>query len=136
MPTVLARLAIIVSVLVALGVAPGAAQEASDLDVSAAEGFMGDWNLTLQTDQGDFVMSLELEDASGKVKGTITNDFSGATNVTDISTADDNLVLKYSADMQGQSVPVQVTLKPDGNNLDVAFDFDGQFFIDGTGSRP
>ena len=54
----------IVTALVAvalLALAPVAfAQDASELDVSEAEGFMGMWSLSLQSDQGPFDYSLDL----------------------------------------------------------------------------
>ena len=44
-------------------------------------------------------------------------------------------MLKYDANFQGQGIPVEVTLEPAGDGLDVAFDFGGQFFMDGKGTR-
>ena len=96
----------IVTTLVAvalLALAPiGFAQEASELDVSEAEGFMGMWSLSFESDQGPFDYSLDLKDMGGKVAATLNNDFLGESMVTDITKVGDDLNLKWEGDMQGQ----------------------------------
>ena len=114
----------IVTALVAvalLALAPVAfAQDASELDVSEAEGFMGMWSLSLQSDQGPFDYSLDLKDMGGKVAATLNNDFLGESMVTDITKVGDDLTL---------------TLTPDGDGLKAMLDFAGMAQMDGTGSR-
>ena len=133
--------------IVAVGLAAGAtalgarAQDApapgpSTLPVSEATAFMGTWNVGVKTDQGAFALTLALEDVAGKVKATASNEQAGSINVSDISKSGDLLVLKYSANLQGQAIPVSATLKRVGDGLEVKLDFGGQFVIDGTGSRP
>ena len=106
----------IVTSLVAVALlvfAPGAfAQDASELDASEAEGFMGAWTLNLEAPQGPFPLSLTVEDMGGKVAATINNDFMGETKVTDISKDGDALNLKWEADMQGQVMPLTLSLTP------------------------
>jgi hypothetical protein len=108
------------------------AQEASALDVSEAEDFMGGWTLSFDSPQGPFAMSLDLTDVSGKVAGTVANDFMGESQVTDISKAGDNLSLKWDADVQGQTMPLTVLIMPDGK---ASLDFAGMGAMDGTATR-
>jgi hypothetical protein len=92
----------IVTALVAvalLALAPSTfAQDASALDVSEAEAFMGMWTLALVSDQGPFDYSLALKDVGGKVAATLNNDFLGESMVTDITKAGDDLTLKWEGD--------------------------------------
>ena len=129
----------IVTTLVAvalLALAPiGFAQEASELDVSEAEGFMGMWSLSFESDQGPFDYSLDLKDMGGKVAATLNNDFLGESMVTDITKVGDDLNLKWEGDMQGQLIPLTLTLTPDGDGLKASLDFVGFVQMDGTGTR-
>ncbi|MDP6579745.1 MAG: hypothetical protein QF681_03735 [Vicinamibacterales bacterium] len=128
-------LALALVTVASLAAAPAVAQDASSLAVGDADGFMGKWTLSMVTDQGEFAMGLDLTDVGGMVSGLISNDYMGNETVTDITKSGDNLVLKYDANMQGQGIAVEVTLEPAGEGLDVAFDFGGQFFMDGKGTR-
>ena len=57
-----------------LALAPvGFAQEASELDVSEAEGFMGMWSLSLESDQGPFDSSLDVKDMGLRLAGDHSN---------------------------------------------------------------
>ena len=111
------------------------AQEASALDVSEADAFMGGWTLNFDSPQGPFAMNLDVADVSGKVAATVTNDFMGESQITDISKAGDNLSLKWDADVQGQTMPLTVVLTPDGDGLKASLDFAGMGAMDGTGTR-
>ncbi len=47
-----------------------------------------------------------------------------------------NLVLNYTLDVQGMSVPTVITLVPVGDKWKASFDFaDGQFQVDGTADK-
>jgi len=127
------RTALIMTAVAMLVFAPIAtAQEASSLDVSEADGFMGAWTLNFESPQGPFAMSLDLTDVSGKVAGTVANDFMGESQVTDISKAGDNLSLKWDADVQGQTMPLTVVIMPDGK---ASLDFAGMGAMDGTATQ-
>ena len=78
-------------------------------------------------------MGLDLTDVGGMVAARSSNDYMGNETVTDITKSGDDLVLKYDANVQGQSF--RSRCEPDGNDLDVAFDFGGQFFMEGKGTR-
>ena len=130
------RTAMTLTAVAMLAFAPIAtAQEASALDVSEADGFMGGWTLNFDSPQGPFAMNLDVADVSGKVAATVTNDFMGESQITDISKAGDNLSLKWDADVQGQTMPLTVVLTPDGDGLKASLDFAGMGAMDGTGTR-
>ena len=109
------------------------AQTPSELAVSEADGFMGDWSVVMQTPQGEATVMLALDDVGGKVLATVTNDLAGSVNVSDVSRTGDSLILRYNADMQGQPLAVSATLTPAGADLNVSFDFGGQFTMEGKG---
>ena len=111
------------------------AQEASALDVSETEAFMGPWVLNFDSPQGPFAMNLDVADVAGKVSATIANDFMGESQITDISKAGDDLSLKWDADVQGQTMPLTLILTPDGDGLKVSLDFAGMGAMEGTGTR-
>jgi len=130
------RIAMTLTAVAMLVFAPIAmAQEASALDVSEAEAFMGGWTLNFDSPQGPFAMNLDVADVSGKVTATVANDFMGESQITDISRAGDNLSLKWDADVQGQTMPLTVVLMPDGDGLKASLDFAGMGAMDGTGTR-
>ena len=119
-----------------LALAPvGFAQEASELDVSEAEGFMGMWSLSLESDQGPFDSSLDVKDMDGKVAATFSNDFMGETMVADITKVGDVLNLKWEGDMQGMLMALTLTLTPDGDGMKASLDIAGFVQMDGTATR-
>jgi hypothetical protein len=129
-----------VPLLLALALAaglPGTASAQSDLDASAAQAFLGTWSISLESPQGEFVMDLELTDASGKVAASIGSEMTGGMqDVTDVSLAGADLVLRYEFDAQGQVVPVAMTLAPNGEALDATMDFaDGMFVMYGKATK-
>ena len=130
------RIVISLGAVAMLVLAPAAfAQEASELDVSEAEAFMGMWSVSLESPQGPFDYALDLTDVASKVGATLNNDFLGEATVTDITKSGDDLNLKWEGDMQGQVVPLTLTLTPDGDGLKASLDFAGMAQMDGTASR-
>ena len=116
---------------------PMSASAQSSLDVAQAQSYIGTWELSFQSPQGDFMMDLALTDASGKVAAQITNDMMGTQDISDISLSGANLVLKYEIDAQGQIAPVALTLVPQqGGMVNATMDFaDGMFIMDGSGAK-
>ena len=114
----------------------GAAQ--SSLAASDAASFLGVWALGLDTPQGSMTMNLTLKDEGGKVAGSISAEpiMPGPQAISDISKDGSSLVMKYTLDVQGQSIPAKISLVPDGEKWKASFDFaDGQFFVDGTATK-
>ena len=78
---------------------------------------------------------MEAADVGGKVTVNVDNDFMGNSNVADVSKAGDDLSLKWSADVQGQSMPLTMSLTPDGDGLKASLDFAGMAVMEGTGTK-
>jgi hypothetical protein len=129
------RIGLLLAVLV-LVAAPrrGAAQSLTATDGAA---FLGAWTLGLETPQGALTMNLTLKNEDGKVTGSISADmFPDPQKITEISKDGASLVLKYTLDVQGQSIPAKTVLIPDGDKWKASFDFaDGQFTVDGTAAK-
>ena len=97
---------------------------------------VGDWTLTMETPMGPMATMLSMRVDSGKVAADLTNDMMGKSTVSEISKKGATFVLAYSMDMQGQAIPVVLTLTPKGEGLTASFDFGGgQFQIDAVGAR-
>lgn len=116
---------------------PVEAAAQSQLDSSQAQAFMGTWLVDMQTDFGPFQMNLEVTDQGGKVAANMgAPEMGGSQPVTDISKSQESLILRFSADAQGQMIDIEVALVPNGDNLDVYFDVGGgQFSASGTATR-
>jgi len=131
------RFVLALTAAVAVALSFGAAVAAAQASLSAADAakFMGAWVLGLDTPQGALTMNLTLKDDGGKVAGQLTSDIApDAQAIKDISKEGENLVLKYELDFQGQAIPAQITIAPDGaDKWKANFDFaGGQFVVDGT----
>ena len=109
---------------------------AQGVAVADAQAFIGSWSLTLDTPQGAMPMDVNVKDADGKVAGEIGSDMMGVVAVTDISKSGESLVLRHTFDMQGNAVPIQITLIPDGANMKFALDAaGGQFYVEGPATK-
>ena len=128
-----------VAALSALMLITSALTSAAQSSLTAADGaaFLGTWLLGLETPQGAMTMTLILKDEAGKVTGSMSADLlPDPMKISEISKDGTKLVLKYSLDVQGQSIPAQTTLIPDGDKWKASFDFaDGQFVVDGTAAK-
>ena len=130
------RLAVAVALLGAV-FSPMAVSAQSELDASEAAAFLGNWSVAMDTELGAFDVALKLEDQGGKVAASVSLPEQGVTEVTDISRSGEDLVLEYEVDAEGQLILVSVvlTLGPDGDVLDVDFDFGGFVSFAGSGTR-
>jgi len=125
----------LVAVLLAALCLPRAAAAQSALAVADAAAFMGGWTLGLDTPQGALSMELKITDEAGKVGASISAEpmIPGVTKITDIAKNGDKLVLSYTLEVQGMSIPAVITLIPVGDKWKANFDFaGGQFQTDGT----
>ncbi len=109
----------------------------SSLAAADAAGFLGVWAIALETPQGAMTFNLTLKDESGKVDGSLSAELlPEPRKITDISKDGKNLVLKFTLDVQGQSIPGKISLVPDGDKWKASIDFaDGQFTVDGTATK-
>ena len=111
------------------------AREASSLDVSEVTAFIGMWTLSLESDRGPFAFRMDIKDLGGKVAATLNSDYLGESKVTDITRDGDDLNLRWDADLQGQIVPLTLTLTPDGDQLKAMMDFAGFAQMDGVATK-
>jgi hypothetical protein len=129
-------MAVATAVFMAAGSGLAAAQ--APLAVSDASAFLGAWTLGLETPQGAATLELTLKDDAGKVAGTISMPDLAPTPapLTSIAKKGDSLVVSYTLDMQGQGIPVTISIAPAGDKWKANFDFaDGQFAVDGTAMK-
>ena len=111
--------------------AAGAAQVPADL-----KQFIGNWTLAMESPQGAMTLNLALKEENGKLQGAIHSDAVPEPQaITDITKADASLVLRYTRDLQGQKIPVKVTLTPVGDKTTVAFELGDLIALAGTGTR-
>src|SRR5262245_19795945 len=107
---------------------PGAFAQSS-LAVADAKNFMGKWSVAMDTPQGAFTLNVNLSDKGGKVAGEVSADVMPSQEITDITKAGQDLVLKYSSEVQGQAFNVKITMSLSGADAGKAvFDAaDGMF---------
>lgn len=112
-----------------LGALAGQASSDSASTVATPENaaaFIGDW--TLVASEATFALSIKTD--SGKVVADISSDIqSSPEHITDISKSATNLALKYNFNYNGSPVPVVVTLKPNGDKVDMTVDFAGGSYV-------
>ena len=111
-----------------------AQEEASSLNASEAEAFMGSWVLSMETPRGTNEQNLSITNVDGKVVSELSGGRGGSVTINDISKSDESLVLKFERSFRGNSRPVVLTLSLDGETLNVNQDM-GQFNMSGTGKR-
>ncbi len=111
----------------------------SEVASADAAKFMGIWALEVTSPQGSLPLSLTIKDQGGKVAGELKADMLAPADpaLKDITKSGEDLVVRYSGEAQGMSIPVAITLTLDGaDKLKVKFDIaDGQFSMDGTGIK-
>ena len=109
--------------------------EAAGVAASEADAFLGAWTVELQTGQGSIALNLDIRDEGGAVAATITSDVMGDQEASEIPKTGGDLYLKWETEMQGQPVPITLTLTPDGEGLKASLDMAGMMQMEGTGSR-
>jgi hypothetical protein len=130
-----------VAMLSATGVSEGSAvefgsQAAGPVTPADAAGFVGDWSLALQGQNGPANFSLTVKVDKEKVVADLSSEMQPNQTITDISKSDKSLVLNYSFDYQGTPVPVTVTLTPEAEKITAVFDFaGGAYVMNGTGTK-
>jgi hypothetical protein len=132
------RFSFVVAAFVVLGIAaPGALAAQTGVPAAEAQAFLGEWAVTLQGPMGDIQMQLDITDNEGTVAASVGSAMlGGATQVEQISKSGENLVLRYSIDAQGQTIPVRVNIAPAEDGIRTTFDFaDGMFSASGAATR-
>jgi hypothetical protein len=91
----------------------GSAQEpAPSLPVADAEGFLGDWQLTVDFQGQEIAMAMSVVDEGGFVAATVVSP-QGNQRITDISRSDAGLVLAFGS----QFGPIHLSLSLEGDLL-------------------
>ena len=132
----------LLSILAAVAVAwmlPSTASaqgKASALDTAKAKGFVGEWVLTIEGRRGPQERPLSITDVGGKVAATLGGGRGGPVEITDITAAGADLVMKWSQQGPQGDIPVVMTLTLKDGALTVKQDLaGGQFSQTGTGKK-
>ena len=101
-----------------------------------AKAFLGDWVLTIEGRRGPQERPLTIKDTGGKLSAELGGGRGGPVTITDVKVNGNEATLKWSQDMQGNSVPVVMTLTLKDGALTVKQDMaNGQFSQTGTGKK-
>ena len=101
-----------------------------------AKAFVGDWVLTIEGRRGPQERPLTIKDAGGKLSAELGGGRGGPVTITDVTVKGSEATLKWSQDVQGNSVPVVMTLTLKDGALTVKQDMaGGQFTSNGTGKK-
>src|SRR5690349_20340614 len=101
-----------------------------------AKAFVGDWVLTIEGRRGPQERPLTIKDAGGKLSATLVGGRGGDVNITDVTVKGNEATLKWTQDMQGNTIPVVMTLPLKDGALTVKQDMaNGQFSQSGTGKK-
>lgn len=124
--------------LASLVFAPVPAAAQSSVATAEAAAFVGNWTISVDSPQGPLEQTVDIKDASGKLSALLTSPVApGPTEITDISKAGSDLILKFAGEFQGQAFTAAITLAPESDNkAKVTFDImDGMFVMAGTGEK-
>lgn len=101
-----------------------------------AKAFVGDWVLTVEGRRGPQERPLTIKDTAGKLSAVLGGGRGGDVTITDVTVKGSDATLKWSQDMQGNSVPVVMTLTLKDGALVVKQDIaGGQMTQSGTGKK-
>ncbi|ODS59105.1 MAG: hypothetical protein ABS36_02900 [Acidobacteria bacterium SCN 69-37] len=117
--------------------APAAAAPAGITAADAAP-FLGDWSIVGESPMGPFTTALSIKVENGQVGAVLSSDIQPATPIANanIRKTGNNLVLYYSFDYEGNSIPAVLTLTPDADKVNAGFSFaDGAFEMGGVGTK-
>jgi hypothetical protein len=101
-----------------------------------AKAFLGDWVLTIEGRRGPQERPLTIKDTDGKLSAELGGGRGGPVTITDVTVTGNEATLKWSQEMQGNSIPVVMTLTLKDGALTVKQDMaNGQFSQSGTGKK-
>ena len=115
----------------------GAPQSATPKVTPAqAAPFLGDWTIATSSAMGPATYQLTVTTSGDSIKATVKNANQPEVVVTNIRAAAKSLVLTYSTQFSGMTIPTVLILTPDGSGLRADFSMlDGQFEMSGTGTK-
>jgi hypothetical protein len=101
-----------------------------------AKAFLGDWVLTVEGRRGPQERPLTIKEEGGKLSATLGGGRGGDVTITDVTVKGSEATLKWTQEMQGNSIPVVMTLTLKDGTLTVKQDMaGGQFTQSGTGKK-
>ena len=101
-----------------------------------AKAFLGDWVLTVEGRRGPQERPLTIKDTAGQLSAVLGGGRGGDVTITDVTVTGSDATLKWSQDMQGNSVPIVMTLTLKDGALVVKQDIaGGQMTQSGTGKK-
>jgi hypothetical protein len=101
-----------------------------------AKAFLGDWVLTVEGRRGPQERPLTIKEDGGKLSAVLGGGRGGDVTISDVTVKGNEATLKWSQDMQGNSIPVVMTLTLKDGALTVKQDMaGGQFSQNGTGKK-
>ena len=101
-----------------------------------AKAFLGDWVLTVEGRRGPQERPLTIKEEGGKLSAVLGGGRGGDVTITDVTVKGSEATLKWTQDMQGNSIPVVMTLTLKDGTLTVKQDMaGGQFTSSGTGKK-
>ena len=116
---VLAALALVLSV------ATPERASAQTLDSSEAADFLGAWAITLTSPDGEVPLVLNFVDKAGKVEATMGTSPTEGMPIPELTKSGDQIIATYTMPYQGMQLPVVMTMKREGANLQTSWDFMG-----------
>lgn len=127
-PKKLFRLAAAIFAVIAIAATQAQAQSVPAAD---AQAFMGAWTLSVE----GMPLQIDIKDQEGQVAAEV--EVMGMRSpITEISKADEALLLRYVADLDGQQAPITIRLTPSGENLATVIDVaDGMFTANAVATK-
>jgi hypothetical protein len=123
---------------VAPGIAAfGAEPIATSLETSAAQDYVGTWDLTMEFQGTPVEMQLNIVDVDGKIGATIDNErMPEPTAITEAAVDDSGITLTYDMDFGGNAFTIDIKGKLDGETLSGTLaEQSGLFTADFTGAK-
>jgi hypothetical protein len=112
---------------------PVAAQSITAADAAP---FMGSWTLKMSGPDGPFQLGLKISTDGDKVVADLTGDQIAPSKATETLEAPNGLSLKFTLDVGGMVFGSVITLKPEGDVINVTFDIpDAQMTLGGTAAK-
>ena len=115
----------------------GSAQTAGAAPTPAqAAPFIGDWVSTVAMGANQATSLVSVKTVNGKVTATVTPEGQAPITNTAVSMAGTSLVVRYTFDMGGNTIPTVMSLTPQGDVMRVSMAvMDGQYELTGIDTR-
>src|SRR5262245_31565957 len=98
--------------------------------------FLGDWLMSMSMGANEATFALSIKSDGGKPSAVITAEGQPTINVADVAAVGKGLVLKYTMQAMGTTIPSVLTLTPDGANLRANMAvMDGQYELSGSATK-